>query len=155
MKISEKGIQLIAHFEGFRANAYQDQVGVWTIGFGETWLGARRVAKGDVLNRAKAEDRLRMRLDRDFGPAVAKACARAPGLVALTQAQFDACCSLAYNIGTAGFAGSTVARKIRAGELDAAGNAFLLWCKAGGKVLPVLRGRRSAERQIFLKGYPS
>jgi lysozyme len=139
---------MIANFEGFRAEAYQDQVGVWTIGFGETWLGGRRVQKGDVLNRAEAEDRLRDRLNRDFAPAVAKACGF------LTQAQFDACCSLAYNIGTAGFRGSSVAKKIRAGDLPGAADAFLLWNKGGGKVLPVLRARRSAERQIFLKGYP-
>ena len=40
MKVSEKGIALIARFEGFRAEAYQDVVGVWTVGFGETWLRA-------------------------------------------------------------------------------------------------------------------
>ncbi len=154
MKVSEKGIALIARFEGFRAEAYQDVVGVWTIGFGETWLGARRVQKGDVLNRQEAADRLRERLDRDFGPSVVAACARAPGLATLTQAQFDVCCSLAYNIGTAGFAGSTVARKIRAGDLAGAADAFLLWNKAKGRVLPVLVNRRSAERKIFLKGHP-
>lgn len=153
MKVSEKGAAMIASFEGFRAEAYQDVVGVWTIGFGETWLGARRVAKGDVLNRAEAADRLRMRLDRDFAPAVVAACGA--GLAGLTQAQFDACCSLAYNIGTAGFTGSTVARLIRAGDLARAADAFRMWTKAKGRVLPVLVARRSAERRIFLQGYPS
>lgn len=151
MKVSEKGIALIASFEGFRADAYQDQVGVWTIGFGETWLGARRVAKGDHLNRAEAADRLRERLDRDFAPAVVAACGA--GLAGLTQAQFDACCSLAYNIGTAGFSGSTAARMIRAGDLVRAADAFLLWNKAKGRVLPVLVTRRAAERRTFLQGY--
>lgn len=141
---------MIAGFEGFRAEAYQDQVGVWTVGFGETWLGARRVQKGDFLNRAEAEDRLRDRLNRDFAPAVAKACGAGP----LTQAQFDACCSLAYNIGTAGFRGSTVARRIQAGDAQGAAAAFLLWNQAGGHVLPALVSRRAAERKIFLQGYP-
>lgn len=142
---------MIARFEGFRAEAYQDVVGVWTVGFGETWLGARAVREGDVLNRAEAADRLRERLDRNFAPAVVAAC----GTTALNQAQFDACCSLAYNIGTAGFAGSTVARKIRAGDLAGAADAFLMWNKAKGRVLPVLVTRRSAERKIFLQGHPS
>lgn len=155
MKVSDKGVALVAGFEGFRSHAYQDQVGVWTVGYGETWLGARRVQKGDFMNMAEAADRLRARLDRDFAPAVEKACARAPGVLTLNQAQFDACCSLAYNIGTVGFAGSTVARKVRAGELGAAANAFLLWCKAGGKVLRGLQVRRAAERKLFLEGYPS
>lgn len=152
MKVSDKGVALVAGFEGFRSHAYQDQVGIWTVGYGETWLGARRVQKGDFMNMAEAADRLRARLDRDFAPAVARALLGGP---ALNQAQFDACCSLAYNIGTAGFAGSTVARKVRAGELGAAANAFLLWCKAGGKVLRGLQVRRAAERKLFLEGYPS
>jgi lysozyme len=152
-QVSTRGIDLVASFEGFRADAYQDQVGVWTVGFGETWLGARRVQKGDHLNRAEALDRLHDRLNRDFAPGVAKACGA--GLGKLTQAQFDACCSLAYNIGSAGFAGSTVARKIAAGDLAGAADAFRLWNKAGGRVLSGLVARRGAERQVFLKGYGS
>jgi lysozyme len=152
-QVSVRGIDLVASFEGFRSDAYQDQVGVWTVGFGETWLGARRVQKGDHLNRAEALARLQDRLNRDFAPGVAAACGA--GLAKLNQAQFDACCSLAYNIGTAGFAGSTVARKIAAGDLEGAADAFRLWNKAGGRVLPGLVARRAAERQVFLKGYGS
>lgn len=150
-QVSERGLRMVARFEGFRADAYQDQVGVWTVGFGETWLGSRRVKAGDRLERAAAEDRLEERLNRDFAPAVIIGCKGAP--VPLTQAQFDACCSLAYNIGGHAFMRSTVARRIRAGDLAGAADAFRMWNKAGGRTLAGLVARRAEERTVFLDGY--
>ncbi len=69
------------------------------------------------------------------------------------QHEFDACVSLAYNIGTAGFAGSTVAKAHRRGDKPAAARAFGLWNKArvGGvlKPLPGLTTRRAAEAALY------
>ncbi|MES2384549.1 MAG: lysozyme [Pseudomonadota bacterium] len=152
MKISDAGLAMIKGFEGFRAHAYQDIVGVWTIGYGETIMpDGRPVRAGDVLPEHVALERLRARCDEHFGLPV-----RAAGRGVLSQHQYDACVSLAYNIGTAGFATSTVAKRLRTGDTLGAGAAFLLWNKAGGRVVQVLVRRRAAERRCFDTGvYPA
>ena len=63
----------------------------------------------------------------------------------LTQNQFDACVSLAFNIGVQGFIGSSVVRQINLGNMQAAADDFLMWEKP-----PELRGRRESEREQFL-----
>jgi lysozyme len=156
MQVSSKGIKLVEEFEGFLELAYLDAVGIWTVGFGETRLDGRPVRQGDRLTLKEARARLAARLDQDFGPAVERAVSPAT----LAQHQFDACCSLAYNIGNGkqfgpisgagGFRGSTVARLIRAGDLEGAADAFLMWNKAGGRVLAGLVARRQRERRVFL-----
>ena len=95
MKISSAGLSIIKEFEGFRANAYRDPVGVWTIGYGTT----RGVKPGDVMTRAEAERRLRHELVE-----YERAVERATGGNA-TQPQFDALVSFAYNVGVKGMAG--------------------------------------------------
>ena len=83
--------------------------------------------------------------------------------VQLTQGEFDALVSLAFNIGTGNFAGSTLRKKInenkyRTGDaaqrkiaIDELEKAFLAWDKSGGKQLPGLVARRKAEAAAFLK----
>ena len=67
--------------------------------------------------------------------------------VPVTVNQFDACVSLAFNIGATGFAGSTVVHKLNAGDIGGAADAFLMWMRP-----PELRQRRDGERTQFLKG---
>ena len=83
--------------------------------------------------------------------------------VTLTQGEFDALVSLAFNIGTGNFAGSTLRKKInenkyrtgdaaqRKAAIDEIEKAFLAWDKSGGKQLPGLVARRKAEAAAFLK----
>ncbi len=151
--ISDAGLAFIQREEGFREHAYQDVVGIWTIGYGETEIDGRPVRKGDVLPLAAALERLRARCNGKFGTGVRVALG-AVATAALTQAQFDALVSLAYNIGTAGFRGSTVAHKLIAGDTSAASAAFLMWDKGGTprRVLPVLAARRRRERRLFDTG---
>jgi hypothetical protein len=58
--------------------------------------------------------------------------------------------SLCFNIGPGAFAGSTLVKRFNAGDEPGAADAFLMWRKAGGKVLPGLEARRAAERKLFL-----
>ena len=51
MQISEKGISLIKHFEGCGLEAYQDSVGIWTIGYGTI----KGVKEGDQITQDEAE----------------------------------------------------------------------------------------------------
>lgn len=143
MRVSDAGVALIAQFEGFRADRYLDAVGVPTIGYGETRPDI--VARGHI-SESEAKQLLRRRVDRDFAPAVEQALTRPA-----SQHQFDACVSLAYNIGTGGFAASTVVREFNTGHIRKAGQAFLLWVKAGSQTLEGLVRRRRAEMVLFLK----
>ena len=71
--------------------------------------------------------------------------------VPLTQNQFDALVSLTYNIGSGAFNNSTLLKKLNKGDYQGAADQFLVWNKAGGKVMKGLVRRREAERALFLK----
>lgn len=134
-------VQLVIRFEGFRAKAYLCPANVWTIGYGET-LG---VKPGMVWTKEHAEAVLRTRL-MSFLAATLKKC---PALHLEPPERAVACTSLAYNIGVGAFSVSSVCKKTMAGDLAAAAKAFLLWNKAGGRVLPGLTLRRRLESEIY------
>lgn len=145
MKTSRAGIDLIKRWEGCRLKAYQDSVGVWTIGYGLTSAAnIVSVIKGMTITQQQADDFLVEALVK-YEAAVQKAITRAP-----TQSQFDAMVSLCYNIGPGAFAGSTLVSRFNRGNVTGAADAFLMWNKAGGKVLPGLEARRADERKLFL-----
>ena len=144
MKTSSKGIALITEFEGFREKAYQDVVGVWTIGYGFT-LGVR---PGDAITKAQAKARLARELD-GYEAAVTRACTNEPN-----QNEFDALVCFAFNVGAAGMAKSSVIKAHNRGDHQAAARAFSLWNKAGGKVWPGLTRRRAAEAALYLTPMP-
>ncbi len=145
MVTSERGIALIEEFEGFRAQAYRDPVGIWTIGYGFT----RGVRAGDTMTREQADARLRQELG-EYEAGVA----RATGGRA-TQAQFDALVSFAFNVGVEGMAASSAVRAHNRGDHQAAARAFALWNKAGGKAWPGLTRRRAAEAALYLGDAPA
>lgn len=146
MSVNQATIDLIKQFEGCKLTAYQDIVGVWTIGYGIT-EGAGvgiKPAKGMTITQDQAEDLLRRAVD--------KFATRVDELITanVNANEFGACVSLAYNIGPNAFAKSTVLRELNAGRKDAAAAAFQMWNKAGGVVSKGLVRRREAERQLFL-----
>jgi lysozyme len=141
------GLEIIKRNEGLRLDSYQDVAGVWTIGYGDTGPDVR---SGMSITPQQAEERLLKRLAREFEPAVRDAIKGA----AVTQNQFDAMVSLAYNIGVGAFSGSSVARKHKAGDYQGAADAFRLWNKAGGRVWPGLSRRREEERSLYLSEVP-
>jgi lysozyme len=113
-----------------------------TVCTGETRVEMRRYTE------AECNAMLQRTLKRDFAPGVLKAV---PGLKDRPN-QYGASISLAYNIGVAGFSRSTVARRFNAGDWKGGCDAFLMWNKAGGRVIKGLDNRRRAERQLCLKG---
>lgn len=149
MQVSEAGVEFIKSWEGFEARAYRDVAGVWTIGYGHT-EGFRdgRFNADSVISESAAK----ALLCEDLAPreeAVSDAVC-----VTLARHEFDALTSLVYNIGVNGFRGSTVLRRLNAGDRNGAGDAFLMWNKAriDGRlqVSPGLARRRKAERAMFL-----
>lgn len=145
MKISEKGLELIKHFEGYRGTAYLCAGGVMTIGYGSTRIDGHPIQRGDTITKAEAEEVLLTQIT-DYEDVV-KRCTK--GLT-LTQGEFDALVSFAYNLGGVTLADSTLLKRLTDGDRKGAADQFLRWNKAKGKVLPGLTVRREAERKLFL-----
>ena len=145
MQTSDKGIALIKQFEGCKLTAYQDSVGVWTIGYGWTQpVEGKPIRAGMTIKQETAERLLKTGLvsyESDVSRLVK---------VGLTQGQFDALVSFTYNLGARSLSTSTLLRKLNAGDYAGAADEFLRWNKAGGKVLNGLARRREAERALFL-----
>lgn len=140
MNTSPRGIELIKQHEGVRYQAYDDGVGVWTIGVGHT----KGVMKGDTIDDAKVDQYLREDLES------AEYAVNSMVKVELKQSQFDALVSLVFNIGSGAFSSSTLLKLLNKGRYDMAADQFPRWNMAGGKVLRGLVTRRAAERLLFL-----
>ena len=146
MKMSPEGVAVLADREGRRLKAYLDTEGVWTIGVGHTaGAGAPIPRAGMTITRAEC-DAIFARDLLKYEAAVNAVLERP-----ISQRQFDACVSLCFNIGTGqvaarkgGFAGSTVAKRINAGDLEGAAEAFLMWNKPA-----VILSRRRGEAAQF------
>ena len=146
MAVSPFGVDLICSFEGKRLTAYDDGVGVWTIGFGTTvYPNGIKVMKGDTCTEAQAKTYMAHDLKK-FEATVNKAVT-----VQLNQNQFDALVSLAYNIGTNAFSKSTLVKKLNANDIRGAADQFDVWVNAGGKRMQGLVNRRTVEKALFLK----
>jgi lysozyme len=143
MKINPAGMALIKESEGLRLNAYIDAVGIPTIGYGHT----DGVKMGTTITVQAAIDLLES--DVKYFEDGVSAWTEQMG-VALNENEFAACVSLAYNIGLAAFTSSTVAQKLISNDRLLAANAFLMWVRGDGEVLPGLERRRKAERELFL-----
>lgn len=136
---SDVGLKMTELFEGCRLEAYQDQVGVWTIGYGHT----KGVVKGMKCTQEQAESWL---MDD-----VLDACGAVMKLVKvpLTQNQYDALVDFVFNLGATKFAGSTLLKKLNAGDYVGASEEFKKWCLAGGQKSAGLLRRRNAEAALF------
>lgn len=136
-------VKLVKEFEGLELTAYPDPgtgADPWTIGYGATGPG---IKKGVVWTQAMADARLAQDLRR-FADGVA-----AVVKVATNQNQMGAMISLAYNIGLGAFSGSTLLRKLNAGDYNGAKEQFARWNRAGGRVMRGLSRRRAAEAAVF------
>ncbi|WP_440216936.1 lysozyme [Chromobacterium piscinae] len=140
MKTNTAGINLIKQFEGVRLQAYQDAVGVWTIGYGHT---GPEVKAGIRISQQQAEQLLAADLEK-FETGVGKAVT-----VPLNANQFSALVSFSYNLGLGNLQSSTLLRLLNKGDYTGAAGQFPLWNKAGGNVLPGLSRRRLAEQTLF------
>ena len=146
MNINKATVDLVKEFEGCKLTAYKDVAGVWTIGYGTTARAGLGIipVEGMMITQDDA-DRLLLDGLNKFADQIR------PMLPAdINDNMFGACLSLAYNIGVSGFVRSTMLAKLRDGDYARAADAFLLWNRAGGKVVKGLVRRREAERKLFL-----
>ncbi|HEJ7189530.1 lysozyme [Serratia marcescens] len=145
MQISKSGIELIKRFEGLRVKAYQDSVGVWTIGYGWTQpVDGKKVGPGMQIDQATADRLLKcgvVQYEQGVNQLVK---------VKITQGQFDALVSFAYNLGLRSLSTSTLLKKLNDGDKQGAANQFGRWVNSGVKRLDGLVARRAVEREMFL-----
>lgn len=143
MKINAKGLAILKRFEGCRLRAYKCPAGVWTIGYGHTG----DVRPGHAITQHQADVILESDLEI-FEHEVD----RIP--VGLNENQFSALVCFAFNVGRRAFRISTLHRKLLERDMVCAAGEFGKWIRGGGKVLPGLIRRRSAECALFLEPPP-
>ena len=145
MKASQKAIDLIKSFEGFRPKMYLDSAGLPTIGYG-TLIDTKEEQHlmTATINEGKAEALLII--------DVIMAVERMQPLIksTLNQNQFDALVSFAYNVGVTALRKSTLLAKVNANPNDKTiADEFKKWCKAGGKTVQGLLNRRIKEAELY------
>lgn len=147
-RLSEKGLELIKHFEGFRPNAYKCPAGVITIGYGSTYYeNGSKIKITDNITEEEASDLLNGTL-RFYELEVDKMTRDD-----ISQDQFDALVSFAYNAGTQALRGSTLLKKVNKDPNDKTITAeFSKWVKAGSKTLQGLVTRRISEAKLYTNG---
>lgn len=139
MVISSEGIAFIKQHEGLYLHAYDDGVGVMTIGYGHT----KNVKRGDVITLQQAEEYLRGDL-KEFEEAV-------NGLnLNLKQNQYDSLVSFLFNVGVGALSTEyKIGRHLRNNELSEVPKDMLAWCNAGGYYMQGLYNRRVDEAKLF------
>jgi lysozyme len=157
MNVSEKAIKMIKHHEGVRQKPYRCPAKLWTIGVGHVLYprqGALKIDERDAYALEERDNRtfsmeevdgiLRDDLNR-FERGVERYCP-----VKLTQGQFDALVSFAFNVGLGTLQRSTLRQKVIRNDMEGAAEEFLKYTLAGGKVLKGLVTRRNDECALFL-----
>jgi lysozyme len=146
MKLDDNGYKLIQEFEGLSLVPYLCSAKVATIGYGATFYpSGKKVTMQDApISLVTAKWMLKETADK-FASDVDKMIKSN-----INQNQFNAIVSLAYNIGLGGLQKSSLLRKVNVNPNDPTiTNSFLVWNKAGGKVLNGLTKRRTIEAKLY------
>jgi lysozyme len=145
MEVNKAGRDLIKKFEGCKLKAYKCPAGLWTIGYGNTFYpDGTKVKQGDVITKARAEELFDTIVD-DFAKEV-------DALVKsnVTENNFSALVSFAFNVGIGNFRRRTLLRKVNANPKDPSIRAeFMKWTRANNVVLKGLVRRREAEAKLY------
>lgn len=141
-RISEDGLRLIKRWEGLRLEAYNCPAGVLTIGYGHT----RNVEPGQRISGTEADRLLRSDISI-YETAVSDMVG-----VPLSDNQFAALVSWAFNIGHVAARRSTLIRKLNSGDYDAVPAELMRWNRIKGKVVSGLTNRRAAEAGLWARG---
>lgn len=145
-KLDENGYKIIQGFEGLSLVPYLCKAKVATIGWGNIFYpsGIKVTMQDKPISLATASWMFRTIADK-FAADVDKMIKSN-----INQNQFNAIVSLAYNIGLSGLAKSSLLRKVNVNPNDPTiTNSFLVWNKAGGKVLNGLTKRRAIEAKLY------
>lgn len=139
MRLSEGGLSDITSNEGLRLEAYRDEAGIATIGYGHT----AGVQMGQTIDEAQARTLLRQ--DVAATEKAVNSLVKTP----ISQAQYDTLVDFAYNVGTGALAKSTLLKKVNDGDMTGAAAEFSRWVKAGGQVSQGLVNRNQRRTATF------
>lgn len=148
--VPRQAVELVKKWEGLMLDAYQDQAGVWTIGYGTTSATGVKVTKGMRITKEKAEELLERELEKLALQVMRKVS------VDINDNELSALLSFAYNVGIGNFSKSSVLKRLNAGDRKGAADAFLMWNKITDPktkrkvVSQGLMNRRHSERALFL-----
>ena len=160
MKVSDAAKAMIKHHEGVRMRPYRCPALLWTVGVGHVidpshiavkYEERRTLPIPDGWDRSLTMGEVDAILAQDlarFERGVARLCPAATS----HQGQFNALVSFAFNVGLGNLQRSSIRMRYNRGDVEGAADAFLMWTKAAGKVLPGLVKRRNDERALFLSG---
>lgn len=134
---------LCKQFEGFRSKPYLCPAGVATIGYGSTYYGnGTKVSLSDApISEPEASNLLLNELRHTYLPGVLRNCP----ILATDEKKCNAIVDFCYNLGVGRLQTSTLKRKVNAQDWEGAKEQLMLWTKGGGRVLPGLLKRRTAE----------
>ena len=167
MKLSKAGEDLMHKYEGFRSRPYLCPAHIWTIGYGhvlyqeqirlpvvrvegkETPMIRKEMPLKQEDNRVWTKTEIDELFRTDVGTFERGVLRLVPGVVG-RQGSFDALVSISYNFGLGNLQRSTIRMRANRGDWEGAAEAFRVWTKGGGKVLPGLVKRREAEIALFL-----
>ena len=146
MNISEKGLSFVKKFEGFSSVPYQDIVGIWTIGYGNTYYENKiRVTAQDPPITEERATQLLKYIVKNFEKGVNEAVKSK-----INQNQFDALISFSYNLGVGNLKSSTLLKKVNINPNDPTiKEEFKKWNKAGDKEVKGLTIRRNEESNLY------
>lgn len=147
MKIDQKGIDLIIKWEGLRLKPYLCSAGVPTIGYGSTYYanGTKVSLKDPEITKECAVELFKSTI-KNYENSVTIMI----GSKTITQNQFNALVSFAYNLGNNALRTSTLLKKVLANPNDKTiENEFNKWVNAGGKKLQGLVNRRKEEAKMY------
>jgi lysozyme len=146
MKLNNAGYQLICEFEGLRLKPYLCSAKISTIGYGNTYYpnGKRVTLLDKEITKEYAFEIFKVIADK-FAKRVSEMVKKP-----LTQNQFNALVSFAYNVGTGAFSTSTLLKKVNANPNDLTiRNEFARWTRANGKIVNGLVNRRKKESDVY------
>ena len=157
MKVSKRVIEMVQHHEGVRLKPYRCPARLWTVGVGHVIVPEHAKVPFEqrlalqlpaAWNRSLSMEEVNAILQKDlerFETGVARLCP-----AGLNDGRFGALVSFAFNVGLGNLQRSSVRMKHNRGDYAGAADAFLMWNKAAGKVLPGLVKRRNDERALYL-----
>jgi lysozyme len=146
MRLNSVGYNLIKEFEGLSLKPYKCQANISTIGYGSTFYenGVKVKLTDAPITQLRAEQLLKNTADK-FAERVAVLITKP-----ITQNQFNALVSFAFNVGVTALQNSTLLKLVNNNPNDAnIAKQFLRWNKAGGKVVNGLTNRRIKESAIY------
>ena len=150
-RLSQRGADFIARFEGCILRLYNDPTNNATIGIGHlVHMGPINGSEPAELKHGITRERAIELLQEDARTAAA--AVRRLIRVPLKQHQLDALISFTFNCGEGALKTSTLRKKLNAGDYDAVPSELRKWVFSQGKKLPGLARRREAEGALFSQG---